>query len=176
MHRAALLVLAGAAFAEPSDQHAIGLNLPKEGLNFWKVSDRSAWGIEVNGSWSTRTGTGPSETAVVDVDSESYFVNVGLTAQFFRPTEHRVKPFAASRVRWNRSGRYDDNRKVYQMTGGNFGIGVGVAWEPWDRVGLWVRQYLSVDVHSNEWTREGVETSGFAVRYGRPEVTAFFMF
>lgn len=169
MHRAALLVLAGAAFAEPSDQHAIGLNLPKQGLSFWKVSERSAWGIEVNGSWSTRTGTAPSK---------SYYVNLGLTAQFFRPTEHKVKPFAASRVTWNRSGRYDDNRKVYQMqmTGGNFAIGAGVAWEPWDRVGLWVRQYLSVDVHSNEWTREGVETSGFAVRYGRPEVTAFFMF
>ena len=173
---AALAFLVGAVFAQPSGQRAVGLNLPKKGLSFWKVGDRSAWGIEVNGSWITRTGAAPSETAVGDVDSESYFVNVGLTAQFFRPTEHRVKPFAASRVIWNRSGRYDENRKVYQMTGGNFGIGVGVAWEPWDRVGLWVRQYLSVDVHSNEWTRGGVGTDSFAVGYGRPEVTAFFMF
>ena len=76
------------------------------------MSDRSAWGLEVSGGWRTDTGTSPSQTThqdgsistgIADIDRESYFADIGLTAQRFRPTEYKVKPLVAARVEWSRS-------------------------------------------------------------------------
>ena len=72
--------------------------------------------------------------------------------------------------------RSDDNQTEHQSTGASFSVGVGVAWEPWDRVGLWVRQSLSLSVRNEQWNREDFDKSALALSYARPEVIAFFAF
>ena len=151
---AALALTAGAASADA----AVGVRLPLEDLSVWRLDERTAWGLELTAyvsgldnddapSFDARTG---EFLGVSDRESRYYRVAVGVTRMRFRETGHAVKPFYFLRGRPSFSvgilnGDMTDRSWVLETT-----AGIGVAWQPFERVGVWIRKGLHLSYRHNE--------------------------
>ena len=154
---AALAFLAGAASADT----ALGLRLPLEDLSVWRLDDQTAWGLELSASASRIDNDVEFESSkgvlIGKLERRFYSASVAATRMSLRETGHNVKPF--SFLRWATVVGFNDD-------GGNIGrrsmslsatAGIGVGWQPFERIGVWVRKGISVSynrsskpVHSHD--------------------------
>ena len=197
MRRALLLLAAalwaGAAFGEGT---ALGLQLPITALSMWKVGESSAMGLEISGRLEKSRGDHREDTVdsdgnmlsseIVESENNHYNLNLGLTYKRFRDTGHKIRPFAF----WRTSGIVTHQRRDYDGIRESkptknrsitlaLSTGLGVAWQPFDRVGLWVRQALIVFRRSGSRTdRNGYEfeQSSSGLRLSGPLAIAYFQF
>ena len=194
MLRAVLLLIVlglnGAAFGEGK---ALGLSLPNlNALSLWKVGESSAWGLEIGGGWTLHRGDGEENTVDNDGNVLSSEIlntkhgvinpNIGLTYLMFRDKGHEVQPLTF----WNISGRMhrrsldwgrDSEPKVALSYSLGFTIGIGVAWKPFDRVGLWATQGLTVGTEGRRnpgLSDQNLKQSSLSFMVRRPSVIAYF--
>ena len=182
---AALVWMNGAAYAEPSS--AFGLRLPDmDSISLWKVSDRSAWGLEIGGRIARTQGDIVQITRHADGrvlreevaghESDSRSVAIGLIYQKFGVSRHKVRPLwftklTGNGVRFSRDDRSDSRWALTSKTG------IGVAWTPFSRVGMWARKGLSIRYdRSNSPEGGGTERSSFSLSIGGASAEAFFTF
>ena len=129
-----VLALAGTASADT----AVGLRLPLEELSVWRIDEGRAWGLEVSGSagWTDEdTPVGPAKDA-----NRAYSAAVAGTRMRLRETGHAVRPLVFLRLgmatTYNDRGLGTDRRSVRL----DATAGLGVGWQPFERVGIWLRQ------------------------------------
>ena len=146
----AALVLQIKPSGADADNLALALDLPKDGLSFWYLAQRSALGVELelDQRWS-RDGDW--------TNTDSLRIGLGLVFQRAWTDPDELYPFwflrlngahSTSEVRPSpKSGRYRFERvEEWSIVVFDMGVelGVGVAWKPFDRVALWVRQGISL--------------------------------
>lgn len=162
----AALALAGAASADT----AAGLRLPLEALSVWRIDGSTAWGLELTAA-ARRVDRG-SKTFVRETDQNYYWLTVAGTRMRFRETGHDVRPFSYLRGETGYS-HIDDHGHVYSVFLVNVTAGAGVAWEPFDRVGLWVRKGL--EARYQYTGRSDLKSFSLTLRKA-PQVIAYFRF
>ena len=156
------LTLIGTAVAEGggalSDRGktALGMTLLSEekmSISIWRVSPTKMWGFEVGAG---RFSTGRRSYTDHNSEDTHFFVNPSLTFKQFRPLRHDIAPFwyqtigvaVTYRERPEVIVRENPKEKSYaKILGEDFrrwsadaGVGFGVAWFPFKRVSLSLRQ------------------------------------
>lgn len=143
-----LFLLYGNAVAEPeatlSDRGktALGVSLPSPGgMSIWRVRPTTMWGFEmsfstIEAAWQRYTDRNP-ETVTMVIGR----LRPSIILKQFSPLRDDVAPFlyqtaSASINRYSLSS-YEDQSLRWSI---GAGLGIGVAWFPFKRVSLWLRQ------------------------------------
>ncbi len=149
----AALVLQVQPSRADADTLAMALDLPKDGLSFWYLSKRSSFGVELE---LQQRWFRDSEWT----NTDSLRIGLGLVFQRAWTDPDELYPFWF--LRFNGAHNTYDRRpspKSGRVSGWSIVVldmgielGVGVAWKPFDRVALWVRQGISLS--GRGWTSD----------------------
>lgn len=143
---------------------ALGVSLPLEsagGISIWRVRPTTMLGFEIGSSdVSFARRDYPDGTE----NHTAFLLNPALTVKRFRPLRHDVAPFSYQTISATvvYLGRpYRDEMYWYARVG----MGFGVAWFPFKRVSLSIRQGVTlsfrhdyVNPPQSEYERDGVRT------------------
>ena len=183
---AALILWAGAALgSEPWPRYALGLSLPGMGqVSGWRVQEGSAWGADIRSQWAeTRWDAAGDEPRLMEeVESRRRLLSLGVHHLRFRPSPHDVRSFMSFGIDgYFLSSTHEDDiktryRDTWTMTAST---GVGVSWQPFERVGMWIRQgALAISYHISRRPSDPnlarLELQ-VGVGVGSPSVIAFFL-
>ena len=173
-------ILCGAAVAEEESplgdrgKTALGLPLPSikgKGLSIWRVRSKTMWGFEMDvSSVSASRVSGPVRPPEVR-DSVTYHppedrvrlqLRPALTIKRFRSIRSDVAPFWYQTLYGNFSysrfpQRDEPIRRVRIHWSAGVRLGLGVAWFPWQRVGLSLRQGIAL-----EFKRDDIGTAALS--------------
>lgn len=176
---AVLVLSTGAARAET--RQAIGLELPWRQLSLWSLGPQSAWGLELGGSVTRSGGTYPAVDEedrflrAVDSESRSWRVDIALTWKRFRETGHDVRPFFFVRGHERVLSTTRDHRTQRSWITSAC-AGLGVEWQPFERVGLWARQGLEISYRGQSDPDRNLDNWILQFARGAPRVLAYFTF
>ncbi len=154
-HFLPVLILLAAAVPASAQSYALALELPKEGVSFWRLHDKTAWGLELDCDlrW-IKDSTNPYQGSS---NLEERSLGLGLVFQRSQPFRSDLAPFWFARL----DGFHDaadlppEEREptVPRFTEWDMGmaLGVGVSWQPFERVAVWVRQGLRLSANVWKW-------------------------
>ena len=198
----------GRPTAPDSARWAFGLSLPSANLaSIWRLGPASAWGLELSCSalsWTDAKGPRAEYTEVGSFlnrtrdydDRQRKTVAASFTAKRFGPPIRDVAPFGFVRlygsvdsIHWSAWPEWRTGPQTLSEFDWRIYAGFGVAWTPFDRVGLWASQgvmfwYEKEDLPSrriqHEDLPESIQVERQEYRHGlglsRPRLLVFFRF
>ena len=182
-HFLPVLILLAAAVPASAQSYALALDLPKEGVSFWRLHEKTAWGLELE--YEQRWIQDDTDPVRLWSQFDERCLGLAVVLQRSQPFRSDLAPFWFARL----DGFHDmadpppDDRarRGSSLTEWETGIalGVGIAWKPFERVAVWVRQGLHLS--GNVWERDPDGSTSFgasqsSVRLGlqSPVVMAVF--
>ncbi len=177
------------ADAEPEDKYALGLTVPDmDKVSVWRSSGSSAWGLEIGGLISSSQGevsqvtTGPEgewvKEEIGDLEAGRVSAEISLIHHRYREGKGKIKPF------WfvSLSERSSRHTSEGELKGSTLilgcGTGIGVAWRPFNRVGLRTQKGVSLRYTRMNRPRDGrdIVRTIFSLALGGARTEAFFSF
>ena len=149
-----ILLLCIPAFAEEKiplrdrGKNAIGVPLPSAGfgINIWRVGEKTMFGVEIETLGLSNSQTSFNDKSIEDHENTGINISSALTLKRFRPMRWEVSPFSYQTL-------YGDIRYANVSTKGESttwsagaGLGLGVAWFPFKRVSLSLRQGFALEL------------------------------
>ena len=186
----AALVHSGPVIAEPESRYVVGLGLPNmTSLSLWMNGDNSAWGLEIGKGSTISKRDGKSWFSLVGPDGEileewlddtgrwEVKAIVSLTHHRYGEWRGKIRPLVFMQL-FERSAhvfldKVGESRKSSWEIGCRAGI--GVAWKPFERVGMRAQKGLGVQLHrSGEF--KGANNQVISLVMGGTRTEAFFVF
>lgn len=133
------------AFLPNRGKTAIGMSLPSvdsKSVSIWRVGSKSMLGVEI-GTFRFRS----SRTSLPDTNrdrNQVLIINPALTLKRFRPLNQNVAPFSYQTIYGfvDYKKKNSSDRSITWSAG--VGLGLGVAWFPFQRVSLSLRQGIGL--------------------------------
>lgn len=123
-------------------KNAIGVPLPsaRYGINIWRVGEKTMFGVEIETLRLSNSRTSSNDKRIKNYEKTGINISSALTLKRFRPMRWDLSPFSYQTL-------YGELRYANENTKGEFttwsvgaGLGLGVAWFPFKRVSLSLRQ------------------------------------
>ena len=153
-------------WAEPT-QWALGLQIKpsiRDGIGLWRVNQEVAWGMEIGRTEYTASDVDLPQPPRPKDDQRVLAGTASFTVQDYRRPAYRdITPFLFYRLGnyFNRVNNphepHAENRTTTRWRGW-ISFGIGVAWAPFDQVGLWISQgagftFNQITLYKNARTR-----------------------
>lgn len=145
---------------------ALGLPLPSinyKGISIWRVRSKTMWGFEMDlSSVSASRVSGPRRPPEVRDGVTTYppedrvllRLRPALTIKRFRSVRSEVAPFWYQTLYGNFSySRFSRDEPIQRgriSWSAGVGLGLGVAWFPWQRVSLSLRQGIALEFKQDD--------------------------
>lgn len=129
-------------------KNAIGVPLPSAGLgiNIWRVGEKTMFGVEIETLGLSNSRISFNDKSIEDRENTGINISSALTLKRFRPMRWDLSPFSYQTL-------YGDIRYANVSTKGESttwsagaGLGLGVAWFPFKRVSLSLRQGFALEL------------------------------
>ena len=129
-------------------QNAIGVPLPSAefGINIWRVGEKTMFGVEIETLGLSNSRISFNDKSIEDHANTGINIGSALTLKRFRPMRWELSPFSYQTL-------YGDIRYANVSTKGESttwsvgaGLGLGVAWFPFKRVSLSLRQGFAFEL------------------------------
>ena len=182
----AVLFLVGSTHAqdstrvEPTTRWALGVGFPSfsgRGISLWRVNPDVALGLGISPLRYTRNNSEQVRSEWGDQNHlESWLLLTVL--DFRRPIRENISPFLFYRLGgFYGFESYQDTPEASTIQKRILvNLGIGVAWTPVSRIGLWVRQGVGLMLKRSDLGKNGAYTQMLEVGTAYPSAVAYFSF